>query len=103
MLDQFQKVWDADMADCESLVRLRRRMMASLALDGNKDSELEDILMNVFSDDNDGDVWADVLGEEDAQFEEYRSTVRRKAQDDDVWDPWHEDVSTRFFLLFSTH
>eukprot|EP00562_Extubocellulus_spinifer_P020711 CAMPEP_0178614226 /NCGR_PEP_ID=MMETSP0698-20121128/2053_1 /TAXON_ID=265572 /ORGANISM="Extubocellulus spinifer, Strain CCMP396" /LENGTH=1059 /DNA_ID=CAMNT_0020252951 /DNA_START=319 /DNA_END=3499 /DNA_ORIENTATION=- len=99
MLDQFQKVWDADMADCESLVRRRRRVMASLAIDGNEGSALEDELLKVLGDDNDSSVWAEALGEEDAQFENYRSNIRRRAQEDEVWDPWHEDIMTSHYFL----
>lgn len=88
MLNQFQAVWDSDMADCESMVRRRRRIMASLAIE---DEEVLDLLERDAS-------WTDVLDEEDAKFEGRRSSLHRKVQqydDDDVWDPWHEDVSCR--------
>ena len=62
--------------------------MASLAIE---DEEVLDLLERDAS-------WTDVLDQEDAKFEGHRSNLHRKVQqydDDDVWDPWHEDVSCR--------
>lgn len=90
MLNQFQAVWDSDMADCESMVRRRRRIMASLAVE---DEEVLDLLERNGS-------WTDVLGETDANFEDHRANLHRKVQDDeDVWDLWHEDVSWQILLF----
>jgi len=89
MLNQFQAIWDSDMADCESLVRRRTRIMASLAIEDE----------NVLDQLERNGSWADILDEADAHFEEHRANLHRKVQDDDVWDPWHEDVSG--FLLLS--
>lgn len=90
MLNQFQAVWDSDMADCESMVRRRRRIMASLAIE---DEEVLDLL------ERDGS-WTDVLDETDANFEDHRANLHRKVQDDEnVWDLWHEDVSWQISLF----
>ena len=81
LIDEFQKVFDKDEAECENYVRLQRHLEATFAgRTGSADSPQS--------------TWLDEPEEEEAKFRAKLSHLRRRAQFHRKWNPFNPEIMT---------
>lgn len=86
LLDAFQDVFDADMAQCRARRRRKRRLGALLGKRGA--SEDEDL-------DPNRSTWLDEPDEEEDRFQRALREAKRRTQDDEdirKFNPWTSDI-----------
>ena len=88
MIDEFQKVYDADMAECEGFRRKQRRLGAWA------DNTLGARIASRIAEDFHQSTVLDEPEEMEAEFQENLGNLRRKAQEYRKWNPWHETIVT---------
>ena len=90
MIDEFQKVYDADMAECEGFRRKQRR------LDAWADTTLGAQIASKIAEDFHQSTILDEPEEVEAEFQENLDNLRRQAQEKVYprWNPFDKDIVT---------
>lgn len=83
MIDEFQKVYDADMAECEGFRRKQRRLGAWTDRTLGAGNEISEAAKSTILDEP---------AEVENEFQENLGNLRRKAQEYRRWDPFHETI-----------
>jgi len=83
MIDEFQKVYDADMAECEGFRRKQRRLGAWADRTLGAGNEMSEAAKSTILDEP---------AEVENEFQENLGNLRRKAQEYRRWDPFHETI-----------
>ena len=83
MIDEFQKVYDADMAECEGFRRKQRRLGAWADRTLGAGNEMSEAAKSTILDEP---------AEFENEFQEKLGNLRRKAQEYRRWDPFHETI-----------
>ena len=83
LIEQFEKVSQMDMEECEASQRRRRKL----------DAEIFNLFANE-EDKNKFNTWLDEPKEEEIRFQSNLRAARRQAQENKYrkWDPWHESI-----------
>jgi len=83
MIDEFQKVYDADMAECEGFRRKQRRLGAWADASLGAGSKIAEEAKSTVLDEP---------KEVETEFQESLGNLRRKAQEYRRWNPFHETI-----------
>jgi len=83
MIDEFQKVYDADLAECEDFRRKQRRLGAWADDTLGAGSKIAEEARS---------TWLDEPVEEETKFRENLTNLRRRAQEFRRWNPFHETI-----------